>query len=103
MPSVSLRGMGTTKDTTPSAIKSRPANSSIFISAPWESCVTRRRRDPCTIQLRDRGQQLAGQMVLGDENVDQLQGLLGNIHGCGEHDDGRPWIQPPHLNGYLLS
>lgn len=39
----------------------------------------RNRRDPSAAQLYDRGQQVASQMILRDENVNKLQGLLSNI------------------------
>jgi len=45
--------------------------------------------DPSRVQLCDGGQQLAGQMILGDESVNQVQRLLWNIQGSGEQDDWR--------------
>jgi hypothetical protein len=53
------------------------------------------------VQLRDRGQQLAGQTILGYESVNQFKGLLWDIHCRGKHDDGRLWPQPPHFDSNL--
>jgi len=48
--------------------------------------VTRRLRcgsGPGSVELCDRGQQLAGQTIFGYEGVHPLQGLLRNIHCPG--------------------
>ena len=48
------------------------------------------------------GQQLAGQTVLGDEGIYQVQRLFWNAQSFGEQDDRRLRPQPSQFDGDLL-
>ena len=55
------------------------------------------------MQLRNRGQQLASQTILGYESVDTLQSLLRNVPCSGQHDNWRLWPKPSHFDGKVMT
>jgi hypothetical protein len=54
------------------------------------------------VQVYDRGQQLAGQTVLGDEGIYQVQRLFWNAQSFGEQDDRCLRPEPSQFDGDLL-
>jgi hypothetical protein len=55
------------------------------------------------VQVFDRGQQLAGQTMLGYESVYQVQRLFRNAAFFGEQDDGCMRPEPPQFHCDFLT
>jgi hypothetical protein len=55
-----------------------------------------------SVQVCDRGQQLAGQMIFGYKGVYQVQCRLGDTPSFGEQDDWCLRHEPSNFQGDLL-